>query len=580
MDCKMLFRLCSLLMAATLLASSDAWTNSPRFSPADSFSGAYLAGYVASEDNNIDIAIDYFRQALSYDPGNTLIEQKLMLNLLATGKFKKAVKLAASLRSNNDIGWIARLALAADSFNRQRFTQAKADIQYTDPDVMDQLISTLLSAWANYGSGNRQDALRQLKEFKGPSWYELFRNYHLALMYDLNGQKKAANEAFQQSIKDQKGKAIAPDTYERIIMAYTSFKLRNNEQEEAINLLKDAETLLSDRNALRNFREQIERGKKPNRLIPKVVAGAAEAIYNVGTFINRAGGEAYAGIYLNIALAMRPDNNATLFQLAELAIKSGQPDQAIIFYQDVARNSPYFRDASLRLSLNLADSGRIDKAITNLNRLVALYPKDKQLLVVLSGIYIQNSRYEEAIKVLDHHMIDQLNTNQKDSWSLFYHRGVAYERLKEWNKAEPNFRKALEFYPEQPEVLNYLGYSLIDRNINLDEALEMVLKAKESRPQDGYIVDSLGWAYYRLGRYTDAVKELEKAVKMRPENTTINDHLGDAYWQIGRKLEATFQWKHALAGNPESVERIHIQKKLQHGLKEKENPTGNISQGG
>ena len=145
---------------------------------------------------------------------------------------------------------------------------------------------------------------------------------------------------------------------------------------------------------------------------------------------------------------------------------------------------------------------------------------------------------------------------------------MAEERLKEWDKAEPDFRKALELYPNQPQVLNYLGYSLIDRNEKLDEALNMVKKAAELRAQDGYIVDSLGWAYYKLKRYDEAVKTLENAVKLRPEDATINDHLGDAYWRVGRKLEATFQWNHAIAGKPEPEELAKIQEKLKTGLKD------------
>jgi len=123
------------------------------------------------------------------------------------------------------------------------------------------------------------------------------------------------------------------------------------------------------------------------------------------------------------------------------------------------------------------------------------------------------------------------------------------ERLKQWGKAEPSFNKALELYPDQPQVLNYLGYSWVDMGIHLDRALDMIKKAVELRPQDGYIVDSLGWAYYKLGRYDEAVVELEKAVKLRPEDPTINDHMGDAYWRVGRQLEATFQWHHAIAAS-------------------------------
>ncbi|RCL02807.1 MAG: Tetratricopeptide repeat protein [Candidatus Tokpelaia sp. JSC188] len=575
MNRKMLFRLLSFLTAGIFLASSCvAWTASSKFSPAGSFSGAYLAGLVATEENNIDVATDYFRQALSYEPENTLVKQKLLFTSLLSGKFKEAVNLATtSLHNDNDIKRVARLLLSADAFNRQRFREAKSNIQHLDFGLIDRLTSTLLSAWADYGIGNFQSACRQLEQLEGPSWYELFRNYHLALMHALNGQKQAAEQSFQQSIKDQEGSIAIPDIYERVIIAYTSFKLLNNERQEAIKVLKHAETILLGRNTLRIFREQIEKCKNPGHFISKAAAGAAEAIYNIGTIINYAGGGVYACIYLNIALAMRPGNDAILLQLADLAIKSHQLDQAIIFYQDVAKQSPYFHDASLRLSLNLADIGEFDKAISNLNYLTALYPEDTQFLLALSSIYMHNFRYTEAAKVFDH-IMEQPNINQKDRWSLFYQRGIVYEQLKEWNKAEIEFRKALKLYPEHPEVLNYLGYSLIDRNIKLDEALAMVCKAAELRPQDGYIIDSLGWAYYKLGHYRNAVSELEKAIKLRPEDSTINDHLGNAYWKVGRRREATFQWNHALADNSDPVKRIHIQEKLLHGLKERVTVTG------
>lgn len=567
MRCKTFSRLCSAFVAGTLLVSFGAWATPQKPYLAQSFAGAYLAGRIASDDNNIDLAIDYFRQALSYQPGNTLIERNLMLTLLATGQFKDAVQLAAALRNHSDIGHVSRLALAADSFMKRRYAKAKSDIQYKNPDTMDQLISTLLSAWATYGHGNRKNAFKQLEELEGPGWYDLFRNYHLALMYDLSGQKKEAASAFQKAAEDQEGGAAAPDTYERIMMAYASFKFRNQKQQDATAFLKQAEKMLSGRNALHNLRKQIENSQKIARPVSNPDEGAAEAVYNIGTAINRAGGEAYARIYLHIALAMRPGNDATLFQLAELAIKSDRPQQAVTFYQSVAKNSPYFRDADLRLALSLAAAGKTDKAISHLNRLVSLHPDDTQLLVSLANIYMQGAEYASAAKALSR-VISQPDMEQRDNWNLFYQCGIAYERLKEWDRAEPNFRKALALYPDQPQILNYLGYSLIDRNMKLDEALDMVRKAAELRPQDGYIVDSLGWAYYKLGRYEEAVKELEKAIRLRPEDATINDHLGNAYWKTGRKLEATFQWNHAIAGNPEAVELARIQKKLQHGLKE------------
>ncbi len=145
-------------------------------------------------------------------------------------------------------------------------------------------------------------------------------------------------------------------------------------------------------------------------------------------------------------------------------------------------------------------------------------------------------------------------------------RGIAYERLKEWPKAEPNFRKALELFPDQPQVMNYLGYSWVDMNTNLKEALAMIQKAVDLRPSDGYIVDSLGWAYYRLGRYDDAVRELERAVSLKPEDPVLNDHLGDAYWRVGRKLEATYQWRQARDLKPDPDVLAILQQKLINGL--------------
>ena len=159
---------------------------------------------------------------------------------------------------------------------------------------------------------------------------------------------------------------------------------------------------------------------------------------------------------------------------------------------------------------------------------------------------------------------------KRSDWSIFFQRGIAYERLKKWELAEPNFKKALELFPDQPQVLNYLGYSWVDMNIKLEEGLAMIRKAVDLRPDDGYIVDSLGWAYYRLGRFEDAVGELERAVELRASDATINDHLGDAYWRTGRKLEAIFQWRTALSMKPEEAEVAKIKAKIKSGLPELE----------
>ena len=157
-------------------------------------------------------------------------------------------------------------------------------------------------------------------------------------------------------------------------------------------------------------------------------------------------------------------------------------------------------------------------------------------------------------------------TPEKANWPIFYFRGICYERDKQWDKAEADLKMALTLFPDQPHVLNYLGYSWIDQGINLDEGMKMIRRAVEQRSDDGYIVDSLGWVYYRTGDYAEALKHLERAVELKPDDPTINDHLGDVYWRLGRTLEAIFQWSHARDLKPEPDELVKIQQKLKTGL--------------
>jgi Flp pilus assembly protein TadD len=242
-----------------------------------------------------------------------------------------------------------------------------------------------------------------------------------------------------------------------------------------------------------------------------------------------------------------------------------QPEKAIDYYGRVPEKSPYRRDAEMQRALNLAENNQSAEAVKQLKVLLDRDKTDMRTYLALGGVYAQDKNFADAAKIYDA-AVEQIKTPERKDWPVFYQRGIAYERLKQWDKAEPNFRKALELYPDQPQVLNYLGYSWVDRGENLDEALGMIKKAVELRPQDGYIVDSLGWAYYMLGRYDEAVVELEKAVKLRPEDPTINDHMGDAYWRVGRLLEATFQWNHAIAGKPEPEDLVKIEEKLKKGL--------------
>lgn len=559
-------RFIALLTAGTILMSVSAFAKKEEPVKAGSFAGAYLAGRVAASDNRIDLAISYYKQALNYEPNNVPMQQDMLLTLLSAGKFKEAVRQAKRLQGNAELERYVRLTLASDALIRKNYLTAKSELKFSDPSDMDTLSSGLMGAWATFGRGNTTVAIDEIKKLLGPVWYDLFLSYHLALMNDLAGRKDDAARYYKQALNDQQGGAAAPDTYERIIIAYASFLSRNNKHDEALSTLREGEKMLTGRDALKNIRQRVEGGRSLDMLVKTPQEGAGEVLYDLGTAINRGGAEAFARIFLQLSEALRPHNDATLFQLADISSKLEENEQAINIYQQIPVKSPYYRDAELRLALILADTGKSEDAIHHLAALEKDFPDDQRISMAMTGVYMQDKTYDKAVEVMNR-AIARIPKLEKENWLMLYQRGMAEERLKEWDKAEPDFRKALELYPNQPQVLNYLGYSLIDRNEKLDEALNMVKKAVELRPQDGYIVDSLGWAYYKLGRYDDAVKTLENAVKLRPEDATINDHLGDAYWQVGRRLEATFQWNHAIAGKPEPEELAKIEEKLKTGLK-------------
>ena len=558
------------LLAGIAIPTSGALakaTNDPAPPPvrAGSFAGAYLAGRTAESDNNLATAVDFYRQAMAFDPGNAQIKQDLLLVLLTEGRFKDALPLAEELKNVPDIERFSRVALAIDAIDRKQYRKVGPLLMLSLQSDMDRLATGFMSAWVKVGQGNPKQALADIQKMQGPEWYGLFRTYNSALIADLAGQKQEARDFYQQAIDDRPGGSAAPDTYERIVMAYASFKLRQGDKEGAIKTLNDAAELLNGRMTITEMREKIEAGEKYGRLIKTAQEGTAEALYTLGTAINRSGAEAFAKLYLQMSLPLRPDNDATLYQLGDISAKLRQPEKAIDYYGRVPEKSPYRRDAEMQRALNLAENDQSADAVKQLRVLLDRDKTDMRTYLALGGVYAQDKNFADAAKIYDA-AVEQIKTSERKDWPVFYQRGIAYERLKQWDKAEPNFRKALELYPDQPQVLNYLGYSWVDRGENLDEALGMIKKAVELRPQDGYIVDSLGWAYYMLGRYDEAVVELEKAVKLRPEDPTINDHMGDAYWRVGRLLEATFQWNHAIAGKPEPEDLVKIEAKLKKGL--------------
>ncbi|MBL8581038.1 MAG: tetratricopeptide repeat protein [Rhizobiaceae bacterium] len=533
--------------------------------PIGSFSGAYLAGRVAEVDSDLPSAIAYYTRALSFDPDNLGLQQSLMLALVAEGRFDEALPYAQKLKSEPDVERFSRLALAIEALRKGNYTGAEDWLTLAFESDLDRLVSRTMTAWAKVGEGDKAGALAIMNDLQGPEWYDLFVSYHKALIAEDTGDDAAASAAFEETVANINAGSAAPEAWLRAAEAYAGLLLRQGEKDKAVEVLDKADEFAPGRPAIAALRELAEKDKRPQPLVKGAANGASELLLNLATALNRGGGEPYVQLYLRFAQALKPDSDVVLVQLAGVAEQRDDAEQAIELYRRIPDNSPLKRSSELQLGLNLADLGRQEEAVAHLRRLLDADPDDMRAYVALGGVYASKENYKEAAAVYDR-AVERIPNPDRTDWNVFYQRGIAYERLKQWPKAEPNFRKALELYPDQPQVLNYLGYSWVDMNTNLEEGLDMIRKAVDLRPSDGYIVDSLGWAYYRLGRYDEAVTELERAVSLKPDDPVLNDHLGDAYWRAGRKLEATFQWSHARDMKPEPDLLASVQKKLAEGL--------------
>ncbi|MHB2265441.1 tetratricopeptide repeat protein [Aliihoeflea sp. PC F10.4] len=548
-------------------ASAQSEAETPERISVNSFSGAYLAARAAEVDNDVDRAVAYYQRALAFSPTDEAIQQSLMVLLISRGDFDEALPLAEDLRDAPDIERFSKLALAIDAIRSGEDDEALELLAFENQSDLDRLITSVISAWIEADQGDPEAALARLDAVDGPPWYGLFINYHRGLIAASADMDDQAERFFSSATANLEAGSGAPEVFLRAHEAYARFRAANGDDDTALDILAKADELASDRVTVLALREEIEAGETVEPMVDDASAGASEILLNLSTALNRGGGEPFVRLYLQYALALEPDSDAVLLQLGGIAEMQRNAEEAIAIYGRIPENSPLRRISELQVGLNLADLDRHDEAVEHLEPLLDAAPDDRRAYLALGGVYASQQKFAEAAEVYER-AIARIDTPEPADWNLYYQRGIAYERTKQWDRAEPNFHQALELFPDHPQVLNYLGYSWVDMGINLDEGLALIERAVELRPSDGYIVDSLGWAYYRLERYEEAVTELERAVNLMPSDPILNDHLGDAYWQVGRRLEANFQWNHARDLEPEDDLLEDIQRKLREGLVE------------
>ncbi|KAJ56115.1 hypothetical protein ACMU_10185 [Actibacterium mucosum KCTC 23349] len=528
----------------------------------DGLAGPYLAGQVASFHNDYEAAAQYYAQALLRDPSNLSLLENATLAFIGLGQVDKAVPIARRIQQAGASSQAADMVLLADQVKRGRF-DALLDDQEAGLSI-GPLADRLLSAWAQFGAGRMSEAINGFDEAANDPGLGLFGAYHKALALASVGDFEGAVEIFESGNGDglrytRRG-AMAN-------IAVLSQLERNDEARQLITDLfgRDLDPGMADIAAKLDAGEAL-----PFETIRDGADGAAEVFFTVAEAVNGEADDAFTLLYARLAEFLRPDHVDAILLSADLLEAQQRYDLAARAYAAVPVDDPAYYAAELGRANTLERSGKPDAAVEVLASLAKDYPSVPIVQTTLGDTLSGLRRFEEATAAYDA-AIGLFSETTPSQWYIYYARGITFERRQLWPQAEADFRKALELSPDQPRVLNYLGYSLVEKRIKLDEALDMIERAVAGRPDDGYITDSLGWVLYRLGRFDEAVPHMERAVELMPIDPIINDHLGDVLWKVGRKLEAEFQWKRALSlVDPEDIpvelSPERIRRKLDVGL--------------
>ncbi|MBB3930600.1 tetratricopeptide (TPR) repeat protein [Kaistia hirudinis] len=523
-------------------------------------SGSFLAAMNAAKNRDLDAATVFFEEALSRDPKNPFLLDRTFTLLIASGNVEQSFPVAERLVQVTDASRMAQIALGIQALKAKKYQDSAESLNKGDRNELSSITSSLLAAWAAQGSGETDAALKIIDTTQGPPWFDVFKRFNTALILDVAGRQDEALAAIQAAYK-------ADPTAMRVVEAYARMMARagkTTEAREALDKFAKSGVALP---IIKALSDEIAAGKKPAPMVANVADGGGEVLYGIGSALStQKGGDEAGLVYLRLALYLDPKSDIARMALAEVLQGMQDYDRSSKAFDKVSKTSPLRRTADMQIAFNYDAMGKRPDAIRQLKKLAQADPKDPEALTSLGTLYRGDKHYLDAADYYTK-AISVIEPGDPRDWLLYYYRGIAYQLANEWPKAEADLRKSLELSPNQPQVMNYLGYSWIDQGINIDEGTDLIKKAVELKPDDGYIVDSLGWAYYKTDRYPEAVAQLERAVSLLPDDPTINDHLGDAYWKAGRQLEATFQWAHARDLNPEKPEdKARILAKLAKGL--------------
>lgn len=529
----------------------------PVSSQAQGLAGSYLAARQASILNDFEAAADYYVRAITRDQRNPMLLENAVVALANLGQIDRAVPVARQMQTVQVDSQIGQMILLAEQLQKENYQQAIDDI--AAGRSVGPLVDGLVTAWNLVSLGKMDEAMTTFDESTTQTGLQAFGLYHKALALASEGDFEAA----EVILSGREGESLR--LTRRGLYAHAQVLSQLGRNEDAINLIQSLFGNDLDP-GLEELLSALDAGDTvPFTFVNSGKEGLAEVFYTVAGALNGEASDGYTLLYSRIAEYLRPDHTDAILLSAALLESQSQYELATVAYDRVSRDDPAFHVAEMGRAEAMRRSENIEGATEVMRQLSETHANLAVVHVAHGDLLRQQEMYDDASKAYDM-AVALFDEDNEGQWIVYYARGISHEREDRWPLAEKDFRKALELRPDQPQVLNYLGYSFVEMEINLEEALSMIERAVAARPDSGYITDSLGWVLYRMGKYDDAVGFMERAAELMPVDPIVNDHLGDVYWAVGRKIEAEFQWRRALSFDPEEDEADRIRRKLEVGL--------------
>ena len=550
-----LFSAASFLLSACASGVGEIALAPPEDEP--SAYGAFLAARYAGVQADVDGAADLYAEALRLAPGDPTLVDRAFYTALLAGEIDRASELAADAIATGDESRLATLYYAADRLADRRY-RGTVEILDAAPDYgpFNAFLAHVLEQWAMVGRGEGAAALEAASGVRAPGYMATHLSFHRALLADAAGQSEAAENTYRA--------AVYASPFRRLVTeSYGEFLEREGRRGDAAALYREYLETAPDEASIAAALERVESGRRaPRALSP--AQGAARAMFGPIQALALEADLDLTVLYLRMIQRL-DDSYMPARLLLGGALERVELEEAALQAYASVEDGPFASGARASEIMLTARMGRLEQATLMAERHLAS-EDTPEARVILADLFRYQGDCARAVPLYADAIAAEEAQGEEPYWARYYWQAVCLDISGDWDGAEQVLQRAVARHPEEAELLNHLAYGWIERGERMDEAMAMIQRAALLMPNNGAIIDSLGWAQYRTGDYEEAVETLETAASLSPGSATINAHLGDAYWRVGRRLEARFQWRRALDLDASPAEIEALQSRLAEGL--------------